>query len=271
MEEYARTKVDNMVSVVSIATALRVDLRNRVAGDDQHSFPEIAYIAEGQSVTLVDGIKHSLNAGDMIIYAPNAIHGGGTGCVVKVISFETEAPLPDALLNRVITLTGQRRVQLEDLIDSAIPLFMSSYGVRGMVLKKGADPYYLQSIKNKLELFLLDLLSPGKSAEGNLMRSVTAYMNDHLDCVLTLQQLCDDLGISLPALKRLLKNTYGISPMAYFSELKIEEAKRLIADTALNITEVAERLGFSSVHHFSGTFKKKTGMSPTEYKKASRD
>jgi len=270
MEEYARTKVDNMVSVVSIATALRADLRNRIAGGDQHSFPEIAYMAEGQLTMLVDEVKHSLNAGDMIIYAPDTIHRAGTGGVLKIISFETEMPLPDALLNRVITLTGQRRVQLEDLIDSAIPLFMSSYGVRGMVLKKGADPYYLQSVKNKLELFLLDLLSPGKSAEGNLMRSVTAYMNDHLDCVLTLQQICDDLGISLPALKRLLKNTYGVSPMAYFSELKIEEAKRLIADTALNISEVAERLGFSSVHHFSGTFKKKTGMSPTEYKKASR-
>ena len=271
MEEYVRTKVDNMVSVISIATALRVDLRNRIAGDDQHSFPEIAYLAEGQITTLVDGVRHSLNAGEMIVYAPNTIHGGATGGVVKIISFETEEPLPDVLLNRVITLTGQRRVQLEALIDSAIPLFMRSFGVRGMVLKKDADPYFLQSIKNKLELFLLDLLSPGESAEGDLMRCVTTYLNDHLGCVLTLQQICDDLGISAPTLKRLLKNTHGISPMAYFSELKIEEAKRLIADTALNITEVAERLGFSSVHHFSGTFKKKTGMSPTEYKKASRN
>lgn len=270
MAEYAKTKVNNVISVTSIATVLRISLQNRIVGNDQHNFPEIFYMAEGQGMTIVDGVKHTLHAGEMIIYASNSIHGEGTGGVAKIISFETEKPLPSNLLNRVITLTGQQRVQLEALIDSAIPLFTNSYGVRGMVLKKDVDPYYLQSIKNKLELFLLDMLSPGESAEGDLMRRVTAYMSDHLGCMLTLQQICDDLGISVPTLKRLLKNTHEMSPMAYFSELKIEEAKRLIAHTPLNMSEVAERLGFSSVHHFSGTFKKKTGMSPTEYKKASR-
>ena len=60
------------------------------------------------------------------------------------------------------------------------------------------------------------------------------------------------------------------SPIAYFNGLKILEAQRLIAQTPLNNTEIAERLGFSSVHHFSKAFKQKTGIAPTEYAKASR-
>jgi gentisate 1,2-dioxygenase len=114
MAEYAKTKVNNVISVTSIATVLRISLQNRIVGNDQHNFPEIFYMAEGQGMTIVDGVKHTLHAGEMIIYASNSIHGEGTGGVAKIISFETEKPLPSNLLNRVITLTGQQRVQLAD-------------------------------------------------------------------------------------------------------------------------------------------------------------
>ena len=41
MAEYAKSPVDNVVTVTSIATVFRIDLRNRVTGTDCHDFPEI--------------------------------------------------------------------------------------------------------------------------------------------------------------------------------------------------------------------------------------
>lgn len=266
MIDYAKTKVDNIVSVHSIATALRADLRHRVCKTESHDFPEIFYMSQGQGNTVVDGVNHTLDAGQMIIYAAGSTHGQGTGGIAEIMSFETTPPLPDDYCNRVITLTGAQRVVLREIIEQAIPLFEKRIGVTGLVLKSHADLYVLQQVKNKLELFLLDLMKPAEHHQVDKMNILTDYLMRNIGQVLTLQQICNDLGFSLPLLKRLVQEHCGKSPMVYFNELKIQDAKRLLTDSPLNVTEIARSLGFSSVHHFSKTFKQKTGHTPTEFK-----
>lgn len=269
MAEYFKNKVDNKISVKSIATVFRKDLSNRISRDDVHDFPEIFYMAEKEGSTIVAGKRFDLKAGQMIIYAPNVLHGGGSGGMAEIISFETENPLPDFLCNRVITLTGNQRVMFRRIISKASTLFEPRIGINGMALKPHADAYALQSVKNLLELFLLDMLSPSETYEESRINIVTDYMTKNIGRVLTLQQISQDLGLSIPTLKRLVQQSCNLSPIAYFNELKIIEAKRLIKESPMNMTEIAEKLGFYSVHHFSKAFKLKTGVTPTEYEKES--
>lgn len=267
MAQYTKNKVDNVISVCGIVTALQADLRTRVSGTESHDFPEIFYMAQGRGQMVVNGVCHILEAGQMIIYGPDSVHGSGTGGVGQIISFETEQPLSAEYYDRVITLTGAQRVRLSKLINRAIPLFEMRIGIRGMVLKNSADPYVVQEVKNELELFLLELFRPGETYEGDKMIALTDYMMKNIGQVLTIQQISDALGVSTISLKRLVNATCGKTPMAYFRELKIEEAKRLLAESPMNVSEVANRLGFSSVHHFSRAFREKTGVTPSEYKK----
>ena len=267
MVEYAKTKVDNVVDICSIVTALRADLRNRICKTEAHDFPEIFYMSQGRGSTEVNGVTHHLEAGQMIIYAPGADHGKGHGGIAEIVSFETTTPLPAEFCNRVITLTGEQRVAFREIVALAVPLFEMRIGVKGFALKSHADLYALQRVKNKLELFLLDLLKPAKTYQADKMHTLTDYLMGHIDTVLTLQEISIDLGISVPTLKRLVQENCGKSPIAYFNGLKIEEAKRLLTESPLNITEIAGQLGFSSVHHFSKMFKQKAGVSPTEFKK----
>ena len=53
--------------------------------------------------------------------------------------------------------------------------------------------------------------------------------------------------------------------MQYFSSLKIDEAKKLISYNRYTFTEIAYRLGYSSLHYFSRQFKKSTEMTLSEY------
>lgn len=270
MTEFTKTKVHNVITVSSIMTALRADLRNWTADNERHDFSEIFYMSQGRGKTVINGKQLCLEAGQMVIYAPDALHGDGTGGIAKIISFETEAPLPESLYNRVITLSGEQRVALDQIIGKAMTLLEDRIGIRGMVLKRDADPYSLQSVKNMLEMFLLDMMRPSENYRMTPMNGITDYMMKNIGRVLTLQDISSGVGISISSLKRLVNQTYGKSPIAYFNELKMEEAKRLITDTPLNMTEVAEKLGFSSVHHFSRAFKQKTGFTPTEYEKSKR-
>ena len=52
--------------------------------------------------------------------------------------------------------------------------------------------------------------------------------------------------------------------------MKIEEAKRMIREGGCNMTEISDRLGYSSVHYFSRQFKKLAAMSPTAYESSIR-
>lgn len=63
------------------------------------------------------------------------------------------------------------------------------------------------------------------------------------------------------------RQEYGITVFAYINSLRIEEAKRLLTENIRSVTEIADHLGFESIHYFTRFFKKTTGMSPTEYKR----
>ncbi|HFV1519083.1 TPA: helix-turn-helix transcriptional regulator, partial [Enterococcus faecium] len=71
--------------------------------------------------------------------------------------------------------------------------------------------------------------------------------------------------ISPASLKKHFRKVNGKSVISYFKELKMEKAKRLVLENELTYTEIADILGFHSIHHFSSAFKKYTGLSPSKY------
>ena len=85
---------------------------------------------------------------------------------------------------------------------------------------------------------------------------------------LSLQDICEHFMLGKSQLSAIFKQYSGESLMAYYADLKIREAKKLLREEQLGIGEIAETLGFSSIHIFSRAFKKATGFSPTAYKKS---
>jgi len=69
---------------------------------------------------------------------------------------------------------------------------------------------------------------------------------------------------------RLFRERTGLSPHAYHNEMKLNAAKRLLEQTELTSTEIAERLHLSSVHYFCKWFKRWTGVAPLFYRESRR-
>lgn len=84
---------------------------------------------------------------------------------------------------------------------------------------------------------------------------------------LKIEVLIESLGISSGYGLEVFRNVYGISPRKYLSELKLHEAKVLIQQANLSLSNIAEQLGYSHLSHFSRQFKRWTGVSPLEYRK----
>jgi AraC family transcriptional regulator len=76
-----------------------------------------------------------------------------------------------------------------------------------------------------------------------------------------------DLHFDYSYLSDLFSSIEGITVEQYLIEQRIEKVKELLVYDQLSLTEIAYRLGFSSVHHLSAQFKKVTGLTPTYFKK----
>jgi len=80
--------------------------------------------------------------------------------------------------------------------------------------------------------------------------------------------LADEMHFEYNYLSNLFSSVEGITLEQYIIRQKIEKAKELLFYDELNLSEIANRLGYSSVAHLSAQFKKITGLTPSELKKS---
>jgi AraC family transcriptional regulator len=98
-------------------------------------------------------------------------------------------------------------------------------------------------------------------------RSVVGYIEEHLGeqiCLITLAQLA---RLSQHHFCRAFKQSFGIPPHQYQVRRRIEQAKLLLADSSISITDVGFTVGYSQTSSFSVAFRKITGWTPSEYRR----
>lgn len=85
-----------------------------------------------------------------------------------------------------------------------------------------------------------------------------------------IQGIATNLGISYSLFRKEFKEYTGYAPSQYFQELKLRKAKELLAESNLPIKEISYKLNFSSYEYFLSFFKKRVGITPTEYRDSGR-
>ena len=107
--------------------------------------------------------------------------------------------------------------------------------------------------------------------EAELIDQVVAYMKDNLVGSLALSQLCEKFSVGRTHLSTLFKAKFDCGVLEYWNRLKIDKAKQYIRQNKYNLTEIADLLGYNSLHYFSRQFKRTTDMTPSEYAKVLRE
>jgi AraC family transcriptional regulator of adaptative response / DNA-3-methyladenine glycosylase II len=86
--------------------------------------------------------------------------------------------------------------------------------------------------------------------------------------VLSVQTLADKLGVSDRHLRRIFEAQFGVSPLQYLQTRRLLNAKQLLADTNLPITQIALASGFASVRRFNAAFVAHYQLNPTQLRRA---
>ena len=105
------------------------------------------------------------------------------------------------------------------------------------------------------------------SSAGNfIVDSALSYMRENYTEKLQLADVADHVYVSVWHLSKLLNSVTGKNFSELLNGIRIEKAKELLHDPSLHVADIAEKVGFVDMAHFSRVFKRITGMSANEYR-----
>ena len=218
-------------------------------------------------------------------------HNGKDG-LHELLRNPYDVVISDVMMPEMDGFTMLRMVKTNANI-SHLPVIMltskSDVGNRLEGLEKGADAYISKPFSmDELHLTIDNLIAnhlrlKGKfsgaqqqadkveqiEVKGNdeqLMERIMKSVNHHLgDSDFSIDQLCEEVGISRAHLHRKMKDMTGIPVSEFIRNIRLEQSARLLREQKLNITQVAYAVGFSNLGYFSTVFRKHFGLSPREF------
>jgi AraC-like DNA-binding protein len=132
----------------------------------------------------------------------------------------------------------------------------------------------LTEVMNLLELFSRQMISSAwrireleASQQRPEIRAAQALVEKRFtDPELALEEAATAVGLSVAHFSNLFHKRTGVTFTHYVQTRRIEEAKRLLAETDRSITDICYACGFNSLTHFNRVFRRGTGGSPTDYR-----
>ena len=108
-------------------------------------------------------------------------------------------------------------------------------------------------------------------AQGRHVRdhaaTVRAYLEANRSRDLYMHEVARAAALSPYYLTRIFKARYGVPPYRFLIGLRIADASALLRDSSLSVTQICHRSGFNSLSHLITTFRRHTGMSPSQYRR----
>lgn len=99
------------------------------------------------------------------------------------------------------------------------------------------------------------------------IRPVLAYVDRHCGESITLGDVADVVHVSSSRVRHLFKDVTGVGFKDYVTQVRVNEAKRLLLTTEMSVAEVAEAVSYSNLHQFYKVFYRSCSMSPAEYRR----
>ena len=283
MRTYLRHKIENVIDVKELIALEYLDFEGKYKNyEEKHAFWEICYVEEGVITLSLDGEKTQLSAGELVFIAPDVVHSytseKGNQNRAFVVCFESFSVSMRSLASARFSLDEGQKKCIDLVIDESKNTF---YMNSSDLLEAVSNPNFggAQAIILQLEYLILCLMRRLSSEDGSaivflrddrfyadLVNVIIRYFSRHVNERITLDDVCSKVNYSRSFICKTFKEQTGETLFSYFNRMKMDEAKRLLTETSLSVTDIASRLGFSEVKYFCSLFKKLTGTTPVVYR-----
>ncbi len=111
-------------------------------------------------------------------------------------------------------------------------------------------------------------LSAALGSRNQFLINAVQMMHDNLEDPLDISDIAVSVGISRRQLERLFEKYVKVSPVRYYTELRVGRAYALLSETEMTVAEIAVATGFQSASKLSAHFKNRYGKAPTFFKRS---
>ena len=287
MNGYQPTVLRREIAVPAVVTVHYFEYaRDYVFEGEKHDFWELLYVDKGEVEVMADDTGYCLKRGEMIFHKPGEFHNVFANGLVApnlvVVAFVCNSPAMAFFEGKVVKAEEVERELLARIVHEAGDAFSNPLDDPASLKMERASSSAFgseQMIGLLLEQMLIRMVRRGaerdvavrtsssvkRRSDHDLVQRIIAYMQENACGTLTFSQVCRFSAQSATNLKTIFKSVTGMGVMEYYRGLKIDAAKTLLREGGGNITQIADKLGYTSVNYFSRYFKQATGMTPSEY------
>lgn len=256
-----------------------------------HDYMQIWYIQRGRCEHIIGDEVYHLTAGDAFLIPPGVSHQTLLKKDSQIISceFSIEDVLTDTTAQNVLNIISFSALLQKSQKKWSHLWFYSDTGavieelMTNLLQEYNEEPaYYQEMLKLRIQQLLLLMLRQFESSNEyqavhetyqkhfNSITEACRYIDENLGESITLNELCQITALSKTYFCQLFKLIKKKTFVEYLNERRIAKARDLLKTSKEPIQSIAEQLGFYSASHFSITFKKHTGISPSAYRKSHR-
>ncbi len=251
---------------------------------ETHNYWELVYIDRGKAVVTSGDDSFSLGKGEIVFHQPNKLHAIASDPedppTVFIITFHCPSEDMSFFESKRLSVPTPLRKYISEMIsDGQEAYFLSDDSPYETELVKRADGLIgsEQLIKLNLEMLLIKLIRsstlPKIKGEQNkiyskLTKQIIDILTNNVYGKIRIDNISKELGFSRAYISTVFKTDCGKTITEYFSDLKISEAKYLIRKELYTISQISDFLCFENPHYFFRVFKRKTGMTPKQYKES---
>ncbi len=251
---------------------------------ESHDFWEMAYVIKGSVCMTVDDKVIRLSENNLIFNKPMEFHSMRTDSSAPtelfIMSFSSTGDFTKKFENGVYYLNRTERHSLMSILEffkscgevKISEFIYDTYLETAFLKNVFKNPHNSQMLKNYTENFLLSLSNPStnntmvvRTSETEIYADALRIIDTHIYEKLTIDDLAKKCNASQAYLKKIFAKYNGLGIHEYILKNKIMLAKKMLSEGE-SVTNIAEKLGFSTQNYFSTAFKRETGVSPTVFK-----
>lgn len=247
-----------------------------------HDEYEIYYLIRGERSYFIENRIYHIRAGNLVFINRNTIHMTsqfGDNYHERIVIEMKDEPLSSILActgelvlsdffadnQGVIELTPEDQTYVLSLLDGI-----------GREINIHDPGYKLMTMNKLIRLLFFSLrylkcneptASLSTTATHQKVSEVASYISAHCAEAGSLDQVAGRFFMSKSYLSRVFKEYTGYTVNEFINVNRIQQARKLLAESDMNITEIAESLGYDSITYFEKIFRKHTETSPLKYRK----
>lgn len=261
--------------------SIRSQTASRITWHAHEEFEILLLLDGSTSYEFADGSTVELSGGNFMVIPPGVVHRGHHD-VRRPVSLTGMMFAPrakNASRNTPFDVSDLKWLETRFLASPAHARRMSSE-LRGLTeMLASRLPKF--DLANRFEVLSCRLTVCGVLFEAakqlasvrvfesqEMVQSTITFMKSHIDQTVSVEKLAEMVWCSRAKLFAAFKDSTGMTPVDYWTRLRVDHAQEMLINTDHSITEVAMRCGFCTSQYFSTVFRKYAGVTPTHFRQA---